>query len=73
MQQIKRVLTRRKLQEIFGTAAEVAKFYDTSVTAVYMWGDNDIDGLIPEKRELQIRAAAPELVSKYVEDNESFI
>ena len=48
MLEIKRVLTRRKLQEIFGSAFEIAKFYDTSVTAVYMWGDNDIDGLIPK-------------------------
>ena len=68
MLEIKRVLTRRKLHEIFGSAFEIAKFYDTSVTAVYMWGDNDIDGLIPEKRELQIRAVAPDLVSKYVVD-----
>ena len=35
MLEIKRVLTRRKLQEIFGSAFEIAKFYDTSVTAVH--------------------------------------
>lgn len=51
-------MTKTDLIEIFGSAAEVARFYGITDAAVSAWDDSKP---IPELREAQLRLRRPEL------------
>ena len=58
MKKIKRVVTKKRLLQFFcGDVASISEVFETSREAIYLWPD----GLIPEKRELQLRLLKPEL------------
>ena len=54
----KRVMTKKRLLEIFESPSAVAKYFGCRPQAVSQWPD---DGLIPENRENQLRLDRPEL------------
>jgi len=59
MKKIKRIVTKKRLLQFFcGDVASISEFFETSREAIYLWPD---DGLIPEKRELQLRLLKPDL------------
>jgi hypothetical protein len=58
MKKIKRVMTRKKMEKIFGGIPAAAKFFEIAPAAVYMWPETKP---IPEKRELQMRVLMPEV------------
>jgi len=51
-------MTKTELIAIFGSAAEVARFYGITDAAVSAWSD---DKPIPELREVQLRLRRPDV------------
>jgi hypothetical protein len=54
-------MTKTDLIAIFGSAAEVARFYGITDAAVSLWAD---DKPIPELREAQLQLRRPEIFAK---------